>query len=256
MKVTEFSLKKTSFDVKGICQHRGENVLFVDGTRLNNLTESLNVRNHSPDGPAWGYRGSGAAQAALMVCLHIFQNKHLAQELYQSFKEAFVAHWDENGKSFAVQIDLTDFLIENREAFQEAAVQESYEEEQAGWDLLEQAHQVLNPLPQQPVDKSSLNHLPHQLAVGDVVEMLAGFLSTPAGSRAVVFECYGQGGISVISEKGEILGGFSLEEQPRFMKFLYQAQGFRYTFLSVSYLIDDWRNGVFLGVFNDTVADR
>lgn len=147
MKATKFSLNKTTFTVNGVCSNLGENVLFVDGVQLTNLDESLLIRAHSPDGPSWGYGGSGPAQAALMVCLHIFQCRYLAQELYQAFKEVFVANWGENGRAFAVQIDLTDFLIENREAFLAAAAQESYEEEQIGWDLLAQAQQILNRLP-------------------------------------------------------------------------------------------------------------
>lgn len=251
MRVTEFILRRTTYMVKGVCLSLGQNILCVDGVQLDNLDESLTLRKHSMDGPNWGYGGSGPSQAALMVCLHIFQNKHLALELYRPFKKAFVVHWGVNGKSFEEQIDLTDFLIDNREAFQEAAVQESYEEEQAGWDLLEQAEQLLDPIVESSICRPQENALRSQFTVGDVVEMQITCLNTPAGSRAVVYESYEQGGISVISEKGEVLGGFCLEDQQKCMRFLYKAESFTYSFRSVSYLIDDWRNGVFLGVFTN-----
>ena len=39
----------------------------------------------------WGYGGSGPAQTALGVCLHLFGNRFVAEALYQRFKETFVA---------------------------------------------------------------------------------------------------------------------------------------------------------------------
>ena len=46
---------------------------------------SLALRNHSPTGFAWGYGGSGPAQLALALLLHI-TDKEMALEHYQSFK--------------------------------------------------------------------------------------------------------------------------------------------------------------------------
>jgi hypothetical protein len=50
----------------------------------------LDVANHSPDGFAWGYEGSGPAQLALaLLCDTIGESR--ATLLYQDFKRFFVA---------------------------------------------------------------------------------------------------------------------------------------------------------------------
>ena len=46
---------------------------------------SLKIRNHSPDGFAWGYGGSGPSQLSLAILLRIFGEK-IARENYQDFK--------------------------------------------------------------------------------------------------------------------------------------------------------------------------
>lgn len=51
---------------------------------------SLAVINHSPDGFAWGYPGSGPAQLALAICLR-FLPKQEALEKYQQLKSDFIA---------------------------------------------------------------------------------------------------------------------------------------------------------------------
>jgi len=48
------------------------------------------IINHSPDGFAWGYGGSGPAQLALAVCLEIF-DKEAAIRVYQDFKWKYIA---------------------------------------------------------------------------------------------------------------------------------------------------------------------
>jgi hypothetical protein len=47
--------------------------------------------------------------------LHLFGHERLAQVLYQAFKRAFVATWQPAGADFKTRIDITDFLIENRD---------------------------------------------------------------------------------------------------------------------------------------------
>jgi len=37
--------------------------------------DSQKVRNHSPDGFAWGYGGSGPAQLALAICLKLCKTR-------------------------------------------------------------------------------------------------------------------------------------------------------------------------------------
>lgn len=51
---------------------------------------SLKLRNHSPDGFAWGYGGSGPAQLALAILLE-FTTEENALRLYQDFKFDVIA---------------------------------------------------------------------------------------------------------------------------------------------------------------------
>lgn len=64
--------------------------VFIDGVFLT-PEKSLQYRNHSPDGFAWGYGGSGPAQLALAVLLHLAPDPEFAQRHYQEFKFAFIA---------------------------------------------------------------------------------------------------------------------------------------------------------------------
>ncbi len=58
------------------------------------LPARLDVRQHSR-GFAWGYEGSGPAQLALaLLCDAVGRAK--AKLLYQDFKSAVVAHWDQD----------------------------------------------------------------------------------------------------------------------------------------------------------------
>jgi hypothetical protein len=86
------------------------NRIFIDNVEIKpGLSQKL--RNHSPDGFNWGYGGSGPAQAALAICLHIFDSPAVAQALYQEFKWKFVSTWGED--EFSVHLDLTDFILDH-----------------------------------------------------------------------------------------------------------------------------------------------
>lgn len=52
---------------------------------------SQQLRNHSPDGFAWGYGGSGPAQLALAVLLHARVSPVEALRFYQLFKADHIA---------------------------------------------------------------------------------------------------------------------------------------------------------------------
>lgn len=52
---------------------------------------SQRLRNHSPDGFAWGYAGSGPAQLALAILLAAGATDLLALNNYQEFKREFLA---------------------------------------------------------------------------------------------------------------------------------------------------------------------
>lgn len=111
-------LDKTTFSVAGVMAfaatstpNQGQERLFVDGAELTPQA-SLALRNHSPNGFAWGYTGSGAAQTALAICLHIFQHPAVATVLYQDFKVEFVSHWP-LAKPFNIEIDVADFMLDH-----------------------------------------------------------------------------------------------------------------------------------------------
>jgi uncharacterized protein DUF6166 len=84
----------------------------VDG-RVLDPAVSLKVRNHSPDGFAWGYGGSGPAQLALAILLAAGAAQNVAEAHYQDFKDAFVSRWPKEG--FSVEMDVLGWLDQNVE---------------------------------------------------------------------------------------------------------------------------------------------
>lgn len=58
---------------------------------------SQKVWNHSPDGFAWGYGGSGPAQLALALLLEAGLDDETAVRLHQQFKSEVVARWTHDG---------------------------------------------------------------------------------------------------------------------------------------------------------------
>ena len=85
---------------EGSCKGRSV-VVNVDGSPL---PPRFDLKNHSPDGFSWGYRGSGPAQLALAILAHHFSldnNQELADakalRLYQRFKEKLIASLPEEG---------------------------------------------------------------------------------------------------------------------------------------------------------------
>jgi hypothetical protein len=87
----------------------GEPIVTIDGVALD-PARSLAVVNHSPDGFAWGYGGSGPAQLALAILLALV-GPELAVLLYQPFKWQFIATADVSGDLF-VQIDVGEWVRE------------------------------------------------------------------------------------------------------------------------------------------------
>lgn len=64
--------------------------VWVDGHSIN-IKDSLLVANHSSEF-AWGFLGSGSAQTALAVCIHLF-GPYVGQEIYHQFKCEHAANW-------------------------------------------------------------------------------------------------------------------------------------------------------------------
>lgn len=65
------------------------NSVYIDGIKLC-PAESQRIKNHSPDGFAWSYGGSGPAQLALAILLK-FLPMEKAIALYQDFKWDVIA---------------------------------------------------------------------------------------------------------------------------------------------------------------------
>lgn len=65
------------------------------------------IRNHSPDGFAWGYCGSGPAQLSLALLLE-FTDEKTAQRFYQDFKQDVIAGIKQDIK---FEMD-SDFIID------------------------------------------------------------------------------------------------------------------------------------------------
>ena len=63
--------------------------VYIDGQPLLE-SRSQKIRNHSPDGFSWGYRGSGCAQFALALMLEAVDEK-IACKLYQEFKDDVIS---------------------------------------------------------------------------------------------------------------------------------------------------------------------
>lgn len=63
-----------------------------DRYHVKRLTPSASqkIYNHSPDGFAWGYNGSGPSQAALAILLELY-GKKIAVKYYQDFKSEVIS---------------------------------------------------------------------------------------------------------------------------------------------------------------------
>ena len=70
--------------------NRGGFKVYIDG-KLLSPRPSQRLYNHSPDGFAWGYGGSGPAQLSLAILLY-FSDKEFALQHYQKFKWDVVAN--------------------------------------------------------------------------------------------------------------------------------------------------------------------
>lgn len=217
-----FRLEKTAFVVSGSLTLDKHQRLFVDNVEIL-PDESQKIRNHSPDGFAWGYSGSGPAQSALAICLHIFKNHQVAEALYQDFKAAYVAHWQYQAP-FKREIDVADFLIDHRERLRMAFEWEQLDRE---FKKLEDEETKL----QLPADATVKQQMPEAVSqikgkqpvrfyqVGDLVRITH---PDNLGVRAIVYEVYNRSkddyGVSLITEDGRNLGGWE-SSTFRFLEF-------------------------------------
>jgi len=73
----------------------GDIFVLADGVTLD-PKPSLKIRNHSPDGFAWGYMGSGPSQLALAILLDYYGDAEKAERLYMRFKEKIIAQYPQD----------------------------------------------------------------------------------------------------------------------------------------------------------------
>jgi hypothetical protein len=86
---TPQALKKPKW-IRCYTMETGETRVLIDHMELP-LEPSLKICSHSPTGFNWGYRGSGPAQLALALLLHLTNDKELALQHYQQFKTEILA---------------------------------------------------------------------------------------------------------------------------------------------------------------------
>lgn len=80
----------------------------LDG-RVLSPHQSQRVINHSPDGFAWGYAGSGPAQLALGILLGAGISKCRSLKYYQRFKSEFLVNLDRD--NFEIQVDIVAWIV-------------------------------------------------------------------------------------------------------------------------------------------------
>lgn len=95
-------------------------------------------------------------------------------------------------------------------------------------------------------------------SLGSLVTVKRSFLNEPAGVVAYVYEHYSidndtTQGISLITQNGVDLGGFSLQEQYDYLEY-YGDTGQVYTFSNVTQLKIDWDKGVFKMIFDNLLS--
>jgi len=68
-----------------------------DGKPMRTLDLRLDLRQHSPTGPEWGYSGSGPAQLALALAADVLGDDEKAQDLYQRLKFKLIGRLPHEG---------------------------------------------------------------------------------------------------------------------------------------------------------------
>ena len=94
--------------------------VFENGRKIE-LEPSLSLRNHSPTGFEWGYRGSGPHQLALAILLDFTNNEIRAMQYYNQFVDEFVVDFAQDGfvlteAELAIWIKKKIFEDESRQA--------------------------------------------------------------------------------------------------------------------------------------------
>jgi len=91
-----------------------ERKVFLDGNEVK-PEASQKLINHSPDGFAWGYGGSGPSQLSLAILLH-FLNPENAMDKYQDFKWAIISMIPNTDEVVELEIDIPKYLEKGKGA--------------------------------------------------------------------------------------------------------------------------------------------
>jgi len=86
----------------------------VGAAKFSRLDPRHDLRNHSPDGFAWGYGGSGPAQLALAILADALDDRE-ATRLYQRFKFDVVGRWDKDAGFEVTHDEVVDWYQELEE---------------------------------------------------------------------------------------------------------------------------------------------
>lgn len=91
----------------------GDECFYVDDWRAISPRKSQALYNHSPDGFAWGYAGSGPSQLALAILLELFGEEQ-AKRHYQQFKWDFISTLPRD-KNWKIDVEDIDKWVGNQE---------------------------------------------------------------------------------------------------------------------------------------------
>ncbi len=93
----------------------------INGKRLD-PRRSQYLRNHSPDGFAWGYGGSGPSQLALAILLEVTDSPDVALRHYQDFKWEFIAPIETSSVPLDIEVDIEEWIRERQGPKPESAL--------------------------------------------------------------------------------------------------------------------------------------
>jgi hypothetical protein len=93
--------------------HVGAVSVFEGDERARKLPVCLDHVNHSPDGCAWGYGGSGPAQLAYAILFDVTNDRDKSQKFYQDYKWAVISQLPR--KTWTIEAEKVLDWLENAE---------------------------------------------------------------------------------------------------------------------------------------------